>query len=154
MEQNKGHKTQVTAPNVPTANPYCQLFVEGTIFGYFNEFLNLGKEFDVLVHKIIGVGGQDINEKIPGRLRYKRVTLKREITSSLEVWGWRRDVETGNVSSARKNCQLTVYDESATEIAAWTLENAWPMSVVSERRSDGTNYEVITLATESLTRIS
>jgi phage tail-like protein len=138
-----------------SSNPYCYLFVEGLLIsGYFYEFTNFGKEFDVIHHRTTGEGGQDIDEKVPGRLRYKRITLKRYMTDDLSMWAWRRDVEVGDMSSARKNCTLTAYDAGGAEVANWTLTNAWPIGVFSERDSNGTNLEVVTLVTETFVRVS
>ena len=152
--KNKNNNGQVGAPSIPTTGPYCQLSVEGVVAGYFYEFLNFGKESEVIQQRIIGAGGQEISQKSPGRLRIKKVVLKREMGANLDMWEWRRLVEVGDVSSARKNCVVTAFNPGAVEIATWVLENAWPISVVSERESTGTNLEVLTLVMEKFYRLS
>lgn len=141
------------APPLQIVNPICMLEVEGLSPAYFQEFMNFGKEQEVIQHRII-IDDHEIVQKLPGRLRYKKVTLKREITDDLRMWEWRRLVEFGDIENARRNCILTAYNGTMDVIASWTMNNVWPLGVVLERESRGWNFEVVTLATESFTRES
>src|SRR4051812_46499902 len=85
--------------------------VSGIIQGYFTEAAGLGSETEVIDHKIIGKDGKEIIRKIPGRLKWGDVTLKRGITTNLDFWDWRKMVEDGKVSNARKNGSIMMYDQ-------------------------------------------
>ncbi|MCK6565174.1 MAG: phage tail protein, partial [Dehalococcoidia bacterium] len=71
--------------------------VSGIIAGYFTEAAGLGSENEVVEHKVTGKDGKEIVRKIPGRLKWGDITLKRGITTNLDFWDWRRMVEQGNV---------------------------------------------------------
>ena len=103
--------------------------VSGIISGYFTEASGLGSEHEVIEHKIMGEGGQEIVKKIPGRLKWGDITLKRGITSSLDIWDWRKMVTDGQVESARRNGSIMMFDQEGNEVARWNFERGWPSKV-------------------------
>lgn len=103
--------------------------VSGIISGYFTEASGLGSEHEVIEHKVMGEGGQEIVKKIPGRLKWGDITLKRGISSSLDMWEWRKMVVDGKVESARRNGSITMYDQEGSEVARWNFERGWPSKV-------------------------
>lgn len=103
--------------------------VSGIISGYFTEASGLGSEHEVIEHKIMGEGGQEIVKKIPGRLKWGDITLKRGITSNLDIWDWRKMVVDGQVESARRNGSIMMYDQEGSEVARWNFERGWPSKV-------------------------
>ena len=58
-----------------------------------------------------------------------RCTLKRGVTSNVDVWDWRQQVVDGKVDDARTNCSIVAYNQANEEIARWNLEAAWPSKV-------------------------
>lgn len=109
----------------------CQfsLEIQGVISGYFTEVGGLGSEHEIVEHKVVDKNGHDMVMKIPGRLKWSDITLKRGITSSMDVWDWRKQVEDGDVQGARKNGSVVMYDQSYSQIARWNFSNAWPSKV-------------------------
>ena len=109
----------------------CQfsLEIQGVIKGYFTEVSGLGSEHDIVEHKVVDESGHDMVMKIPGRLKWSDITLKRGITSSMDVWDWRKQVEDGDVQGARKNGSVVMYDQSYSQVARWNFANAWPSKV-------------------------
>jgi phage tail-like protein len=109
----------------------CQfsLEIQGVIKGYFTEVSGLGSEHEIVEHKVVDESGHDMVMKIPGRLKWSDITLKRGITSSMDVWDWRKQVEDGDVQGARKNGSVVMYDQSFSQIARWNFSNAWPSKV-------------------------
>jgi phage tail-like protein len=103
--------------------------VSGIISGYFTEASGLGSEHEVIEHKIMGEGGQEIVKKIPGRLKWGDITLKRGITSNLDIWDWRKMVTDGKVDSARRNGSIMMFDQEGKEVARWNFERGWPSKV-------------------------
>lgn len=57
------------------------------------------------------------------------ITLKRGMTSNMEVWDWRKLVEEGKMKDARVNGSITLYDTDGTATAQWDMVNCWPSSV-------------------------
>ena len=64
--------------------------------------------------------------KLPGLIKYGNVTLKGGITDSLELAQWRRLVEQGKMSDARRNMSIFVLDEDGNQISRWEFSAAWP----------------------------
>ena len=83
-----------------------QLKIEGHVAGYFTECSGVGSEHEVIEHKVVDKQGHEIVRKIPGRLKWQDITLKRGITSDLEIWKWRQEVVEGKLSDARKNISI------------------------------------------------
>ncbi|MHB8644180.1 MAG: phage tail protein [Thermomicrobiales bacterium] len=57
------------------------------------------------------------------------VTLKRAMTSNMEMWDWRKLIEEGELTKARVNGTITLYDTAGKANAKWDLSNCWPSSV-------------------------
>ena len=71
--------------------------VQNVVTGYFTECTGLGSEHDVIEHKVVTEKGQEVVMKIPGRLKWENIVLKRGITSNMDIWDWRKEIEDGKV---------------------------------------------------------
>ncbi len=133
------------------------LELQGTVTGYFTECGGIGSENEVVEHKVVNDKGQEIVQKIPGRLKWQDVTLKRGITDNMQIWDWRSLVEKGDMSGARKTCSIIMFDRNYKEIARWNFENAWPSKVTGPNvKADSNEFgiEEITLVHEGMWRVS
>ena len=134
------------------------LEIEGKLAGYFTSVSGIGSESQVIEHKITDAGtGETLIQKIPGRLTWTDITLKRGVTSSVDVWDWRQEVVDGKVEDARTNCSIIAYNQANEEIGRWNLESAWPSKVTGpEMDAGGTDYmvEEITIVHEGLARVT
>jgi phage tail-like protein len=131
--------------------------VEGIISGFFTECSGLGSESEVIEHKVVGTNGKEVVRKIPGRLKWGDVTLKRGVTTNMDFWDWRKMVEDGNVAQARKNGSIIMYDQEGTEVARWNFERGWPSKISGPSvKSDGNEVvvEELTLVHEYIKRES
>jgi phage tail-like protein len=119
------------------------LELEGKLTGYFMEANGIGSEHEVVEHKVVDKQGHEIVRKIPGRLKWTDVTLKRGITSDLDIWKWRDEVLKGDMKTARMNCSITMMDRNYSPVATWHLTNAWPSKVTGPAmKSDGNDIGV------------
>ena len=103
--------------------------VGGKITGYFTEVSGLGSEHDIIEQKVVTEKGQEVILKIPGRLKWGDIVLKRGITSNLDMWKWRKQVEDGDVKGARMNGSIVMYDQSLKEMARWNFLSGWPSKI-------------------------
>lgn len=110
----------------PLVSAYFTVEFQGVIVGAFQEVTGLGSQNEVVEYKASGEKGQYIIHKVPGRLTWNNITLKRGITDATDLWDWRKTVEEGKVDEARKNGSVVMYDQTGTEIARWNFTNAWP----------------------------
>jgi len=125
----------------PLVSAFFTLDFGGKISGAFRECTGLGSETEVVEEKSAGPDGKLILKKIPGRMKYTNITLKRGITSTMDMWDWRKLVEDGSISSARIHCSIIMHAQDGTAMARWDLTNAWP-SKLTGPSANATNNEI------------
>ncbi len=103
--------------------------IQGVVTGYFTECSGIGSEHEIIEHKIVDEKGRELIQKIPGRLKWQDVTLKRGITNNMDIWDWREQVVQGKVDDARRNGSIVMFNQALAEVARWNFENAWPLKV-------------------------
>ncbi len=119
------------------------LELEGAIAGYFTECSGIGSEHEITEHKVVDKQGHEIIRKIPGRVKFQDVTLKRGITSDMEIWDWRQKVVDGDMNGARKNITISMLDRNYNPVALWNFFNAWPSKVTGPSlKSDDNSFGV------------
>jgi phage tail-like protein len=130
--------------------------VQGMVTGYFTECSGLGSEHEVIEHKVVDEKGKEVIMKIPGRLKWENITLKRGITDNMDIWDWRKKVEDGDVKGARANGSIVMFDQDLAEMARWNFEGAWPVKVSGPSVKSDSNeigVEELALAHEGLWRV-
>lgn len=127
-------------PQDPVMNTTYALECQGAtpIQAYFTDMWGIGSENEIVEQKVIDDRGQELVRKIPGRLRWTPVTLRRGLTQDTSVSTWRTLVETGKVAESRANCTLTMFAQDMTPLVSWDLENAWPSKLVVPAPDDTT----------------
>ena len=129
--------------------------VGGMVTGYFTEVSGMGSENEVIEQKVVTDNGQEVIQKVPGRLKWNEVTLKRGITDNLQIYEWRKLVEDGKMKEARKNCSIIMFDRNYTPAARWDFVNAWPSKVTGpDVKADSNDFgvEEVVLHHEGMTR--
>ena len=132
------------------------LDIGGAIKGYFTEVSGIGSETDIVEQKVVSEKGVEVVMKIPGRLKWGDITLKRGLTSNMDIWSWRKQVEDGDVKGARKNGSIVMFDQDLKEAARWNFVNAWPSKVSGPApKADGNEIgiEELTIVHEYITRV-
>ena len=137
----------------PLASTSFAMEVEGATMGYFTECTGIGSETEVVEHRIIGPGGERV-AKIPGRLIWNNIILKRGITSNLDMWQWRKQVEDGDIANARKNISIVLYDQTMQPVARWDLINGWPSMINTSVAANGSLIEEVVLVCEGIERVN
>jgi len=138
-----GSERDKTVTEDPLLGFNFKLEISGTLAGFFTEVSGIGSEHEIIEHKVVDEKGHEIIRKIPGRLKWGDVTLKRGITSDLQIWKWRDSVVGGKMKDARKNCTITMMDRKYEPVAIWHFTNAWPSKVTGPAlKSDSNEYGV------------
>jgi phage tail-like protein len=127
----------------PLIGAWFSIEFQGQVTGAFRECTGLGSENEVVEYKASGQKGEQVIKKVPGRLKWNNITLKRGITDSMDMWQWRKLIEQGNVDSARKNGTITMYSTSGSAIAKWNFVNAWPSKITGPSVNAGENAVAI-----------
>lgn len=134
-----------------------QLDVQGIVGGFFMEVGGLGSETEIIEHKVMSSDGiKEVVRKVPGRMKWGDITLKRGITAIMDVWNWRKMVEDGDIGGARKNGSIMMMDQSGQIVARWDFVNAWPSKVSGpqiQADSNAFGVEEMTLVHEGISRI-
>lgn len=141
----------------PAAGFHFALEFDGKIQAYFTECSGLGSEHEVTEAQAGAEGGPEAIIKIPGRLKWENITLKRGISNNKVPWDWRKQVIDGDVTGARKNGSIVMYDRKGKETARWNFRRAWPVKVsISQIKSDGneTISEELTITHEYIERVN
>ena len=131
--------------------------IQGAATGYFTECSGLGSEHELIEHKVVTEKGQEVVLQLPGRMKWEKITLKRGITSNMDMWDWRKQVEDGDVDSARRDGSIVMYDQHLKEVARWNFERAWPVKVSGpspKADSNAIGIEEITIAHEYIARVT
>ena len=132
------------------------LEIQGAVSGYFTEVSGIGSEHEIIEHKVVDDKGREMTRKIPGRLKWGDITLKRGITSVMDVWDWRQQVEEGDAAGARKNGSITMLDRNYNEVARWNFEFGWPSKVTGPSlKSDSNEFgiEEMVIVHEGIKRV-
>lgn len=121
----------------------------------FAELEGLGTENEVIEQAIVTKQGTT-HVKIPGRMHYLDVTLRRGISTDLRLADWRRLVEVNQITDARRQVGVLILDGTGHLVSAWTLSNAWPMKLaVPGMPGPFTPYvvEEVVIASENAVRV-
>lgn len=139
----------------PLVGFHFAIEISGVVTGYFTECSGIGSEQEVIEHKVVTETGQEVVMKIPGRLKWENITLKRGITTNMDIWNWRKQVEDGQVDSARRDGSIIMYDQHLAPAARWDFERAWPVKVSGPQPKADSNdigVEELTIAHEYIKR--
>ena len=136
----------------------CYFGIEvGPVSGFFTEVSGLGSETETIEMKVMGPSNQEIVRKIPGRLKWGDITLKRGMTANMDLWTWRKQVEDGDVEGARTNGTITMFDATGSPVASWEFEKGWPSKVSGPSLKSDANevgVEELTIVHEYIKRMT
>ena len=107
-------------------------------------------EIDVIEYRE-GADRTNAIRKLPGRVRYGNVVLRRGIDGGLDLWNWFKAVRDGQLE--RRNVTITLLDESRAPVQQWRLRDAWPTKYdPSDLNAKGNEVaiELLELACESI----
>ena len=116
-----------TPPN-PSEAARFSITIDGVEIASFLELVELTSGLDPSGLTLApGRGGKRSVRKLPGKRVPPTVTLKRGLTSSLDLWAWHKQALEG--AAARRNAVLVMFDVQGEPVARFHLESAWPSKV-------------------------
>ena len=116
----------------------------------FTSVSGLAAEAEVIEYRE-GWDGLSSTRKLPGRIKYPNVTLRRGVTTDRFLWDWWKMILAGTVQ--RRNVGIILLDDDRNEVLRWSLNEAWIVKIeVSDLDAEGNEVaiESIELAHEGL----
>ena len=95
--------------------------IDGNEFS-FKSVSGLAAEVEVIEYRA-GADPISLTRKLPGRVRYPNVILKRGLTTTHDLWDWWQTVVNGSVE--RRSVLITLLDDSRNAMLRWQLREAW-----------------------------
>ena len=95
--------------------------IDGIASAGFTECSGLSTETTVIEYREGSGGGI---RKLPGLRKYTNVTLKRGLTANRDLWNWYKSLTDGILQ--RRNVSIILLADDRTEVARFTLSQAWP----------------------------
>ena len=123
----------------PLVSAWYGVEFQGQVQGAFRECAGLGSANEVVDYKASGPKGEFIMKKVPGRMTWNPITLKRGITDAMDMWKWRQLVEEGKIEDARKNGSIVMFDQKGSEVARWDFVAAWPSRITGPSANASSN---------------
>jgi phage tail-like protein len=124
--------------------------------GQFREVSGLDSEQEIVEQNEVGPNGDQFTKKVPGRVKWSNVELKRGIDVDKSLWEWRYQVETEGPDAARTDCTLELIDYDGSPIATYTILQAWPSKYTGAAMNAGSNeiaVEAMTICHEGFKRM-
>lgn len=126
--------------------------IEGVTQGAFSQCDGLQARIDVI--EACDGNDRDVSvRKLPGRVRYDNIVLRRGYTASEELWTWFKRAADGNVE--RKSGSVIVLDDDRTEVLRYNFFEAWPCrwkNLQLDANQSGTLVEELEIAVEKIER--
>lgn len=142
----------------PFVGSHFYLSVDGKITNMiFREVSGIGSTTENIPYKASGKDDYHTITMVPGRLQWTEVVCRRGITSSMDAWNWRKEVENGQVMSARANGSIVMVDQTGAEKARWNFIRCWPTAITGPSLSSGNNevgVEELKFTHEGCVRVS
>jgi len=123
--------------------------VEGIAKAHFTECSGLQVEAEVFSYEEGGCN--DYIHKLPGRIKFSNLTLKRGVSSNDELWLWFQKVIQGSIE--RKNVSVILHNPDDSEAKRWNFFRAYPVKFVSPNLVSNQNQvsiETMELAHEGM----
>lgn len=142
----------------PLVTFHFALQLDGSdLTGFFTECSGLGSEHEIIEVKANGDAGKEVIMKVPGRLKWENIVLKRGITSNMDIWTWRQKIVDGDVTGARINGSIIMYNQEGEAKAKWDFQSGWPAKVTGPQPKSDSNeigVEELTITHEYIERVT
>jgi phage tail-like protein len=105
----------------PYASYLFKIEIDGLTQAHFRECSGLSSSVEIVENP---EGGMGHVSKIPGRVKFPNLVLKRGLTDSTELYDWHNAALQGQV--VRKNGSVIQVDSTGQEKKRWNFVEGWP----------------------------
>jgi phage tail-like protein len=107
--------------NEPYPNFNFLVELDGITRAAFHECSAFDSSIDVIEYS---EGGTLYSLKLPGRVKFANIILRRGMTDDMELYNWHLSVVQGQ--TVRKNGSILLLDRASNTVARWDFTQAWP----------------------------
>jgi phage tail-like protein len=86
-----------------------------------------GLAVEVEVTEVVEGGANGGAHKLPGRLKYPNITLRRGATADAAFAAWRPTLSGGKLVVARKPVSIVLFDHAGATVRRWEVAGAYPV---------------------------
>ena len=101
---------------------WFELDIQGQAVGYFTEVTGLSAEVETLTYSEGGMN--EFQHKLPTRVKYPNLVLKRGMTTKAELQQW---FQKSHTQAERTGIRLSMLDNAGTRLRTWSFVNAFPV---------------------------
>jgi phage tail-like protein len=123
----------------------------------FRELSGFGSQNDVIVEHQVNAQGRATYVKVPGKLSWENLVLKKGVDASMSLWTWRNEIITKGVEGQRKDGQIYLVDVEGKPKTTWKILKGWPCNYVVGAMVPDTSemlLEEVHIAHEGLERVA
>jgi phage tail-like protein len=91
----------------------------------FQECSGLATEVEVL--EVIEGGHNEFVHKLPGRIKYPNIVLKRGVTDNRQFADWRPIANGQQIIMERQNLSIILFDNGGKQLRRWDVTGAYPV---------------------------
>jgi phage tail-like protein len=139
---------------MPDLQPYrdfnFRVEIDGIGESQFSEVSVPEAEITVVEYRE-GADKTSATRKLPGRVRYGNIVLKRGVSGDLALWEWFRATAAGDFQP--RNVSIVLLDAERQPVMRWNARDAWPTKYdASDLNAKGNEVviELLELAVESI----
>ena len=139
----------------PLRNFRFRVEIDGILTAGFSE-VQIGATITDVVEYREGTDPPNVR-KLSGLTKFGNITLKRGMTTSLELFQWHKQIIAGQIANNRKKVVIIVADESGADQTRFVVSDAWPVKYDPSDLSGKGNevfIELLELANEGIERVA
>jgi phage tail-like protein len=114
--------------------------IDGLATSAFSE-VELPESSITVVEYREGADALSSSRKLPGRVQYGNVVLRRGITENDDLWNWWNALRSGRAD--RRNGAIVLLDEERNAVRRWVFHQGWPCKYTAPPLSARGNEVVI-----------
>jgi len=111
--------------NLPLQSGRFLVEIGSEVVANFQECTGLTMEVEI--QEYVEGGSNEFVYKLPGRVKYPNITLKRGVTDNTQFANWRPKIEGGKITVERKNISIILFSHSGETVKTWEVTEAFPV---------------------------
>jgi len=111
--------------NLPLQSGRFLVEIGSEVVANFQECTGLTMEVEI--QEYVEGGSNEFVYKLPGRVKYTNITLKRGVTDNTQFANWRPKIEGGKITVERKNISIILFSHSGETVKTWEVTEAFPV---------------------------